>query len=73
MVNNAIFGWIFGTDSIDGIPYLQCPHCSRKVSGLDVIFASAEFTTCPSCEKPLHMNNLTEEDWLYMRQYFGNE
>lgn len=64
-------GWIFGTDGFEGIPYLQCPYCKRKVSGKTAVFASVALDKCLSCGKELHFDNIKEEDWLYVDSYFG--
>ena len=64
-------GWIVGTDGYEGIPYLRCPYCQRKFCGKKAIFASINFNKCPDCGKDLHFDNVTEEDWLYMDSYFG--
>lgn len=64
-------GWIFSTDGFEGIPYFQCPHCSRKVSGKEMLFAYEAHDHCPDCEKELHFDNVKEEDWLYIDSYYG--
>ena len=64
-------GWIFGTDKLGGIPYLECPYCNRKVSGFAVIFSDIDYTKCPECEKDLNFDNITEDNWNFMHSYFG--
>lgn len=64
-------GWIFKTDGYEGIPYLECPYCGRRISGKKAIFASISLENCPECAKKLHFDNVKEEDWLYMDSYFG--
>lgn len=71
MTNDKKLGWLFQTDGFEGIPYLQCPYCSRKISGKTAIFAPISLEYCPDCGKKLHFDNIKEEDWLYMSSYFG--
>lgn len=73
MVKAKNLGWIFHTDGLDGIPYIQCPYCSRKISGREVKFAPFEMTKCPDCGKDLHFDNVTEDDWDYIDLFYGRE
>ena len=73
MVKEKKLGWIFRTDGFQGIPYLQCPYCNRRVSGKKAINADISLEKCPECGKNLHFDNVKEEDWLHMSSYFGRE
>lgn len=64
-------GWIFSADGAEGIPVLKCPYCGRQISGKKAILASISLENCPECTKKLHFDDITEEDWLYMDSYFG--
>ena len=64
-------GWIFSTDGYEGIPYLKCPYCGRRISGKKAIFGSISLENCPECCKKPHFDDVKEEDWLYMDSYFG--
>lgn len=66
-------GWMFKTDGVEGIPYIQCPYCGRKISGKKVIFADLPLESCPDCGKELHFDNMKEEDLLYISSYYGDE
>ena len=66
-------GWIFETDGFEGIPYLLCPNCGRKVGGKKILFASRSYGQCPDCGKVLHFNNVKEDDWLYIDSYYGDD
>lgn len=66
-------GWIFRTDGEEGIPYFLCPHCSRKVSGKTYLFGTLDMSRCPTCEKELTMDNVTEEDQLYIRSFYWGD
>lgn len=72
MVKDTIRGWIFEVDGIDGIPFLRCPHCSRKISGKKVVFASIDLDKCPDCGKELHFGNIKEENWQYIDSFYGD-
>ncbi len=66
-------GWIFKADGEEGIPYFQCPHCKRKVSGKEFLFASIPLINCPDCGKELHFDNIKEEDLVYLDSYYGED
>ena len=68
---DRVYGWLVGTDGYDGIPYLQCPHCKRKVSGKKVVFGDIPLDKCPDCGKELHFDNISEEEWLHLTTFFG--
>ena len=69
----AKLGWTFGTDNYEGIPYLQCPHCKRKVGGKKICFGDIELDKCPDCKKELHLDNIKEEEWLYIVTFYGED
>ena len=66
-------GWKYMTDGFEGIPYFKCPYCGRKVSGKEVLFAYEAYEKCPDCDKDLHFNNVSEEDWLQISSYYGEK
>ena len=72
MAEEKILGWKFHSDGAEGIPYLECPYCKRKVSGKEAIFMSTSLETCPTCGKKAHFDNIKEEDWLYIDSYYGD-
>ena len=67
----AKLGWTFNTDSLNGIPYFECPYCRRKVSGKKVLFSFEAYGTCPDCGKELHFDNVKDEDWIYLDSFYG--
>lgn len=73
MVEKNKLGWTFMTDGFEGIPYLKCPYCGRKVSGKTVIFAPISLENCPECGIDLHFDNVTEDNWLYISSYYGDD
>lgn len=72
MADNKL-GWIFKESGSDGIPYFQCPYCSRIVDGKTYLFGIFDFSKCPNCHKALHLDNLTEDDELAIRSYYWGE
>lgn len=69
----AKLGWMFMNDGPEGIPYLKCPYCGRKVAGKKFLFAYEAYETCPDCGKELHFDNVSEEDWLHISSYYGED
>ena len=73
MVEEKIRGWTFHVDSLDGVPYFQCPYCSRKVGGKKIVFATMDLTSCPDCGKELHFGNIRGENWSYIDSFYGDD
>ncbi len=69
----AKLGWMYMTDGFEGIPYFKCPYCGRKVSGKKMLFAYEAYEKCPDCDKDLHFDNVSEEDWLQISSYYGEK
>lgn len=66
-------GWIFKTDGNEGIPYIQCPYCSRRIGGETILFGTVDLSVCPDCGKAAHLDNLTEENYLQIRMFYWGE
>lgn len=73
MVKQKNLGWEFLTDGYEGIPYFKCPYCGRKISGKKALLGVLVMDNCPDCAKAVHFDNIKEEDWLYINDYYGEE
>ena len=72
-MNEKKTGWIFCVDNLEGIPYIECPYCKRRIGGKTLIFASESTKKCPKCEKDLSLDNVTDENWDYLYSYYGGD